>query len=289
MNHKDNDYLYRFLFEPFGVRGGFVRLGTSWRAIREKHDYPAPVARALGEAMAAAALLSTTIKFRGSLIMQLLGEGVIRSLVAQVTDRRTLRGVARFDDAADASTPLIEGARLVLTAESPGGERYQGIVPVEARGVAEALARYFEQSEQLPTRLWLAADEEVAAGLFLQRMPGDGDDDAENWQRVVVLADTLGDEELLSLDVETLLHRLFHEETVRLFDPEPVSFRCDCSRERVGEMLKTLGEGELAQILDEMGEVEVACEFCGQAYRFDSVDVARLFQPGASEAPEGMH
>jgi len=288
MKDKDNDYLYRFLFESFGVRGGFVRLGASWRAIREKHDYPAPVARALGEAMAAVALLSTTIKFRGSLVMQLLGEGVIRSLVAQVTDRRTLRGVARFDDAADASTPLVEGARLVLTAESPGGERYQGIVPVEAHGVAEALARYFEQSEQLPTRLWLAADEEVAAGLFLQRMPGDGDD-AENWQRVVTLADTLGDEELLSLDVETLLHRLFHEETVRLFDPEPVSFRCDCSRERVGEMLKAMGEGELAQILDEMGEVEVACEFCGQQYRFDSVDVAGLFQATAADAPEGLH
>ncbi len=288
MKDKANDYLYRFLFESFGVRGGFVRLGASWRAIREKHDYPAPVSRALGEAMAAVALLSTTIKFQGSLVMQLLGEGVIRSLVAQATDRRTLRGVARFDDAADESTPLVEGARLVLTAESPGGERYQGIVPVEAHGVAEALARYFEQSEQLPTRLWLAADEEVAAGLFLQRMPGDGDD-AENWQRVVVLADTLGDEELLSLDVETLLHRLFHEETVRLFEPEPVSFRCDCSRERVGEMLKAMGEGELAQILDEMGEVEVACEFCGQQYRFDSVDVARLFQPGASDAPEGVH
>ncbi len=288
MTENHNDTLYRFLFDSFGVRGGFVRLGASWRAIREKHDYPAPVARALGEAMAAAALLSTTIKFRGSLVMQLLGEGVIRSLVAQVTDRRTLRGVARFDEDAGDGQPLFAQARLVLTAESLGGERYQGIVPVEAGGVAEALARYFEQSEQLPTRLWLAANEDVAAGLFLQRMPAD-DEDSENWQRVVALTDTLNDGELLTLDAETVLHRLFHEETLRLFEPEPVSFRCDCSRERVGEMLKTLGEGELAQVLDEMGEVEVACEFCGQTYRFDSVDVAGLFQAAPADAPEGLH
>ncbi len=288
MSDKDNDYLYRFVFEDFGVRGEFVRLAASWQAVREKHDYPRLVEQPLGEALAAVSLLSATIKFKDSLVMQIQGDGVLRSLVAQAADQGTLRGMASFEPQADGTgldgDRILGHARLVLTAESPDGERYQGIVPVEGGGVAGAVEHYFAQSEQLPTRLWLAADSRVACGLFLQRLPGEGSDD-EDWQRVLMLAQTIREDELLSLDVEELLHRLFHEESVRLFEPEPMAFRCGCSRERVGQALVAIGEGEVAQILDEMGSIEVNCEFCNASYRFDAVDAAALFVKGAGDAP----
>ncbi len=289
MGDKDNDYLYRFVFQDLGVRGEFVRLAASWQAVREKHAYPTWVQAPLGGALAAVSLLSATIKFQGSLVMQLQGDGLIRSLVAQATDRGTLRGMASFNDPEtpprDDSAALLGHARLVLTAESPDGERYQGIVPLEGGDVAGAVEYYFRQSEQLPTRLWLAADEQVATGLLLQRLPGEAGE-REDWTRVETLADTITRAELLSLDVEELLYRLFHEEQVRLYDPQPLSFRCGCSRERVGQALVAIGEGEVAQILDEMGSIEVNCEFCNARYRFDAVDAAALFLPASGDAPD---
>lgn len=290
MTDTDNDYLYRFVFEQFGVRGEFVCLGPSWQAVRERHDYPAPVETGLGKALTSVLLLSGTIKFKGSLILQLQGDGLLQSLVAQATEQRTIRGMANFDDALREKgevdgDELLGSARLVLTAESPSGERYQGIVPVEGGDVASAVEGYFVQSEQLPTRLWLAADSEHAAGLFLQRLPQHEDDD-EHWNRVCMLADTVKDEELLKLDAKEVLHRLFHEEDLRLFEPEPVAFRCSCSRERVGNALVSMGEGEVAQILDEMGTIEVNCEFCNAHYAFDQVDAAALFARLAADAPD---
>jgi molecular chaperone Hsp33 len=291
MSDKDNDYLYRFVFEEFGVRGEFVRLAASWQAVREKHDYPEPVARALGSALAAVSLLSATIKFKGSLVLQVQGDGLVRSLVAQATEQGTLRGMASFGpppEGQDLETDQVLGhARLVLTAEAPNGERYQGIVPVEGGGVVGAVEHYFSQSEQLPTRLWLATGGERVGGLFLQRLPGMASD-ADDWNRVITLADTITDAELLSLDVEELLYRLFHEESVRLFEPEPLAFRCGCSRERVGQALVAIGEGEVAQILDEMGAIEVNCEFCNASYRFDAVDAAALFTQPPADAPESV-
>lgn len=289
MSDSDNDYLYRFVFEQFGVRGEFVCLGSSWQAVRERHDYPPLVEAQLGRALTSVLLLSGTIKFKGSLVLQLQGDGLLQSLVAQATEQRTLRGMARFDPAlcapgALASDDLLGHARLVLTAESPGGERYQGIVPVEGGDVAGAVEGYFNQSEQLPTRLWLAADQAHAAGLFLQRLPQHRDDD-EHWERVCLLADTIHESELLGLDAREVLHRLFHEEDLRLFEPEPVAFRCGCSRERIGNALVSMGEGEVAQILDEMGSIEVDCEFCNAHYSFDSVDAAALFTGLPSDAP----
>lgn len=283
MSSTDNDYLYRFVFEQFGVRGEFVRLGASWQSVWDRHEYPQAVASQLGGALSSVVLLSGTIKFKGSLTLQIQGEGALKSVIAQATEQRTIRGMANYDKDAiealqvDDLDALLGTARLVMTAEAPSGERYQGIVPVEHADLAGAVESYFEQSEQLPTRLWLAADQEYAAGLFLQRLPGD-EEDAENWQRVTLLADTIKDEELLGLDAKELLHRLFHEEDLRLFDPEPVSFRCGCSRERIGKALVSLGEGEVAQILDEMGSIDVTCEFCNTGYSFDTVDAAALFR-----------
>lgn len=284
---KDNDFLHRFVFEQFAVRGEFVRLSDSWQAVRDKHAYPSSIESQLGQALAAVLLLSGTIKFKGALTLQLQGDGDLQSLIVQATEQRTIRGMAQYAEqlsgVADLQALLGNSARVMLTAEAQNGERYQGIVPVEQPKLAGAVEGYFMQSEQLPTRICLVANEAYAAGLLLQRLPADDQQDNENWQRVSLLADTLSDAEMLSLDVQTLLHRLFHEETVRLFEPEPVSFSCSCSRERIEHALISMGEGEVAQILDEVGVIEANCEFCNAKYRFDSVDAALLFnQPQSS-------
>lgn len=276
-----NDRLYRFLFEKFGVRGEFVRLGASWAAIQARHVYPEVVAGQLGCGLAAVTLLSGMIKFKGSLIMQLQGDGPLRTLVAQATDQRAVRGMARWSDdlpsklGADMADLYGDG-RLVLTAEAPGGERYQGIVALVGEHLGRALETYFVQSEQIETRIWLAAGDDAAAGLLLQRMP-DGDTSAEDWRRVCVLADTLNNADLLGLEVDELLHRLFHEEQLRLFEPEPVAFRCDCSRARIADVLRAMGRDDVEAVLSEQGEVAADCEFCNAHYRFDAVDVGALF------------
>ncbi len=275
----DADALRRFLIETAGVRGALVHLDRSWAAVLDRHPYPEAVRGPLGQALAAVTLLSSTIKFEGSLILQVEAAGPIRTLVVQATDRRTLRGLARWEGEVPASTALADlfgEGRVVLTATAPGGERYQGVVPLEGATLGEALERYFAQSEQLPTRVWLAAGQERAAGLLLQTVPGQ-DADGEGWARATALAATLSSAELLGLPTETLLRRLFHEERVRLFDSEPVAFRCGCSRERIERLLRSLGRDEVESIVAEQGAVEVTCEFCNRRYRLDAVDAAMLF------------
>jgi molecular chaperone Hsp33 len=283
---SDDDYLYRFVFERFGVRGEFVRLAATWQAVRERQPGLAGAQRHLGEALGAVVLLSGTIKFQGALSLQLRGDAAVSTLLVQATGERTVRGMlhARPDAPAGEGTlrELLGDGRLVLTAESPSGERYQGIVAVESDTLADALEAYFTQSEQLPTRLWLVADRERVSGLFLQRLPGEAD--SEHWQRVALLADTVSQTELQDLDVRTLLHRLFHEEDVRLFDPEPVAFRCGCSRERVAGALLAMGRVEIDGILDEQGVIEADCEFCNAHYAFDRVDAAALFSASVVQA-----
>lgn len=276
------DSLYRFTFEALGVRGEVVTLSASWRAVVERHDYSGAVSAYLGQALVATTLLSGTIKFSGSLILQLQGDGPLRTLVAQATDRRMIRGMAHSEAEVPAGdiAAAIGAGRLVLTASAPNGERYQGIVELEGSQISQVIEKYFNQSEQLPSRLWLAADKSVAAGLMLQRLPGEALND-EDWRRVCILADTLQDDELLNTSPEVLLHRLFHEEDVRLFEPEPVAFRCGCSRDRIADALRGLGKAELDDILREKGVIEANCEFCNAHYRFDAVDVASLF----SQAP----
>lgn len=281
------DQMHRFLFEGLGVRGELVQLGASWRAVRDNQDYPEPVAAQLGQGLAAVMLLSGTIKFKGSLILQVQAEGPLTLLVAQATDQRTLRGLARWQGevpAGDLAATYGSG-RLVITAEAPSGERYQGIVGLEGAGMADAIGNYFAQSEQLPTRLWLACDGEQAAGLFLQRLPGAQQSDDDAWERVTALAGTVTDAELLSLPAEQLLHRLFHEEDLRLFEPEPVAYRCGCSRERIVNALLAMGEAEVIELVQAEGEIRADCEFCGRQYVFDKVDVAGLF--AGATAPEG--
>ncbi|UCE77060.1 MAG: Hsp33 family molecular chaperone HslO [Gammaproteobacteria bacterium] len=286
MTSRDNDCLHRFVFEHTDVRGELVRLDASWRAVLEHQQYPAPVRELLGEALAAVTLLSATIKFDGFLHLQLRGDGPLDLVLVEVTAQRTVRGLARWSGEVPAA-PLgsqVGKAWLTLTIDPGAGrERYQGLVAVEQDSLAATLEDYFRQSEQLATRLWLAADARCAAGMLLQRLPG-ATPDADAWNRDVMLGETLAAAELLTLSSREILRRLFHEEDLRLFEPEPVSFRCRCSRERIATVLRGLGYNEVRDLLEEQGEVSVTCEFCSQTHVFDAVDVERLF--AASDQPE---
>jgi len=275
---KQPDRLHRFLFEQQNIRGEFVQLDDSWREVLTRADYPAPLRAVLGEAMAAAALLVATLKISGSLTMQLRGSGPMHLLVVQAFSDGGIRGLARWHgEVSPGSLASLSGSgQLVITIDPEEGERYQGIVPLIGEHLHDALAHYFNQSEQLPTRLWLSASDEAAAGLLIQALPGASEDE-DAWNRVLHLGDTVTGDELRSLDVETLLRRLYHEETLRLFEPSPVMFQCSCSREKIINMLRQLGEDEINGIITEQGQIDVACEFCGKSHRFDSVDVRALF------------
>ncbi len=307
----DRDSLHRFMFEHYPTRGHLVHLDASWRALIEHREYPDAIRTILGEAVVASLLLAATIKFEGVLSLQLQGAGPVHLLLAQCTGGLGVRGLARYREdgisgaAAGGITDLIGAGNLTVTVESDdGSQRYQGIVPITGERLADSLQIYFENSEQLPTRLWLYADEKGAAGMLLQRLPGAGMrgsagagipvadlaaiDDA--WRRVQLIAATLTADELRTLADAQILHRLFNEDDVRLFEPAPVYFRCRCSRERVSGMLQGLGEAETRSVLDERGEVEVRCDFCNRAYVFDAVDVAQLFNAGvASDAGGSLH
>ncbi|KZE25374.1 molecular chaperone Hsp33 [Crenobacter luteus] len=279
MDHKDT--LQRFLFDGAPVRGALVRLDDTWRQVLDRRAYPAPVARVLGEMMAASQLLSANLKFDGTLVMQLQGTGPLRLAVVEASSDRGERATAKVHGDVAEDTSLAElvgtGGQFVITLEPAQGEAWQGIVALEGDSLAQMLMNYMGRSEQLDTYLKLACDGDSAAGLLLQRLP-DGHGDPDGWPRARALAETLADDELLALAPAEILHRLYHEETVRVFEPEATRFACNCSRERVGEMLKMLGGEEVGDIVLEQGSVEIACDFCNQRYVFDDADVKELFQ-----------
>jgi molecular chaperone Hsp33 len=301
------DTVRRFVFERYPFRGQLVHLGPAWAAMMEHHDYPAQVRDALGEAVAAAALLSATLKFDGLLSLQLRGEGPMHLMLVECTDGLAMRAVARFREVPDTRDlrELSGNGTLTVTVESNHAEhRYQGIVPLAGASMSDCLRAYFEQSEQLPTRLWLRADGDSASGLLLQRLPvtsrpvgvtesgagGVPEDEIEDaWRRVQLVAGTVTADELAQLDDRSLLRRLFAEDDVRMFQSAPVFFRCRCSRERVGAMLRALGRDEVDSVLEEFGQVEVRCEFCSRTYRYDAVDAAALFAAGVDTHRGGVH
>lgn len=292
------DTLQRFLFEHSNVRGEFIHLGASYQAVRQRYDYPEQVAQQLGQALAASTLLSATLKFEGSLIMQIQSTGPINMLVAQCTHDRHLRGLARWQEGSNLNgqslTEQYGKGRIVITINTKRSEdRYQGVVALEGTNLAAALSGYFMQSEQLDTKLWLAADQNQAVGMLLQRLPGDdNDDNNEMWDRIDALGSTITEQELLALPSTEILHRLFHEETVRLFDPEPASFRCDCSRDKIITVIRSLGLDDAHALIEEQGQIEAACEFCNQHYTFDQVDVEEVFAtttPVATDTSKTQH
>jgi molecular chaperone Hsp33 len=300
------DILRRFVFERYPFRGQLVHLGPAWQAMMEHHEYPPQVRDTLGEAVAAAALLSSTLKFTGLLSLQLRGEGPMHLMSVECTDGLAMRAVARFREVPDTRDlrVLSGNGTLTVTVESENlANRYQGIVPLTGGSIAECLREYFESSEQLPTRLWLRAAADGVSGLLLQRLPlqakpsmvpesGAGaipaDEVEDSWHRVQLVADTVTPAELGELEDRDLLRRLFAEDDVRVFEGTPVYFRCRCSRERVENMLRSLGRAEVDSVLAEFGQVEVRCEFCSRAYRLDAVDCAALFGPVGAPAP-GLH
>ncbi len=289
------DITQRFLFENADVRGEMVSADQSYREILAKHAYPEPVKALLGEMLAAAVLLSTTIKFDGLLILQAKSEGPLSTLMVECSSDQTVRGIARYADDLQGSglDELMPDGVLAITIDPENGQRYQGIVSLEGGSLAAALDGYFANSEQLPTRFRLQADGRMARGFLLQALPIDRQPDPEEraatWEHLNVLADTLSAEELIGLDNETLLHRLFHQDPLRLFDARPVRFECSCSAERSGNALVSLGKPDVLELLREQGgEIEVDCQFCNARYRYDEPAVQALFA-AADEHARQLH
>jgi molecular chaperone Hsp33 len=288
------DEVRRFIFEDRPVRGHWVRLDNAWRQLRAHQDYPPEVRDLLGEAVGAAVLLAATLKFEGTLTLQLQGNGAVRLLIAQCTNDFGLRAVARFDDdrvrrlgagQLDFSALVGDQGRLTVTIEATERDsRYQGVVPLTGATLAESLEAYFGSSEQLPTRVRLIANEASAAGLLVQKVPGAGGHDPSDeesvesaWRAAQKGIEGIEPERLFVLSVEPLLESAFPGRDVRLFRGSPVRFECRCSPERVSGVLRSLGESEVRDILREQGSVAVTCEFCQRPYRFDSVGVESLF------------
>jgi molecular chaperone Hsp33 len=315
-----NDQLQKFMFNAAPVRGEIVSLRDTWQEVLARRSYPVPVRNLLGEMMAACALLSANLKFDGTLIMQIYGDGPVKMLVVQCNSDLSLRATAKLAAGAEAligddmTLPDLLNqhghGRCVITldpgAKKPGQQPYQGIVPLSGEhgplaSMAEVLEHYMHHSEQLDTRMWLAANTDRAVGMLLQKLPGDGgivphpgEHDADTWQRVCHLGGTLSSAEMLKEEPETVFRRLFWQENVQHFEPAATRFQCSCSREKVGSMLKMLGREEVDGVIDERGTVEVHCEFCNQRYEFDPVDVAQLFvakelSQGVSEASQQRH
>ncbi|MFN0039041.1 MAG: Hsp33 family molecular chaperone HslO [Burkholderiales bacterium] len=275
-----SDSIQRFLLEATPVRGEIAHLDATWRAVLERREYPQPLQTLLGEMMAAAALLSATLKFEGSLIMQMQGSGPVQLLVVEATSEHTLRATAKWEGELPGGnvTDMLGNGRFVISiVAADGTQSYQGIVAIEGSTIAQVLEHYMEKSEQLETRLWLACDPGKAAGMLLQKLPNAPGQDADAWHRAVTLGETIRPAELLKLPAKEIVHRLYHEEDVRLFEARPVAFRCSCTRDRVTSMLRMLGHVEVRAIIAERSSVEVDCEFCGRHYSFDAVDAEQVF------------
>lgn len=296
-----SDQLQRFLFDHTQVRGEIAQLEQTYQDILGNHNYAPVVERLLGELLAACALLTATIKLDGTLSIEIRGQGALSLLMAESNPgdgdkAQRLRGIARYDEQAlndrlaDASlSDLTQDGRVIITLDPKEGQRYQGIVALDQPTIAGCLEEYFARSEQLPTRLWLASDEQRAAGLLIQKLPEDaGTRDPEAWNRINHLADTITGPELTGLDAPNVLFRLFNEEQARLFDPAPVVFSCTCSRQRFGRALHQLGAEELRSVLEEQGQIETQCHFCNTYYVFTAADVEALIANPDAPAPT-MH
>ncbi len=289
-----SDSTQRFLFDDNDVRGELVELDHSYAEVLAKHDYPEAVALLLGEMLAAAALLCDTLKFDGLLVLQARSAGPVPLLMVECSSARELRGIARYEGealgAARNLRELMPEGMLTMTIDPTEGQRYQGIVSLDGDTLSACLSQYFALSQQLPSRFWLCADGRRARGLLLQQLPvdrlPDPEERAARWEHVVTLADTLSHEELLGLDNPTLLHRLYHQDELRLFEPQPLRFACSCSRERSAGALVSLGEADARALLEEQGgAIRIDCQFCNERYQFDATDVIQLFVSGGTAAP----
>lgn len=292
------DQFRKYLLPDHSSRVQAVKLTSAWQTGMAHQPYPECIQRLLGELVSAAVLMATNIKFDGALVLQLQGSGAIALMVAECTADLAIRATVTVREGHD--IPQDGTLQSLLNADGKGRfivvldpnrdttdiEPYQGIVPLEGTSLSQVLEHYMRHSEQLDTRIWLAADAHHCAGLLLQRLPDHGGEmlvadtaspPDETWKRVCILAATVTREELLELETEALIHRLFWEEDLIAFAPQNVEWHCPCTRERVANMLRSLGQHEVEDILSEREVIEIACNFCGKLYVFDPVDSAGLF------------
>lgn len=282
------DQMQRFLLNDTDIRGELVCLEQSYQQTLANHQYPPVVATLLGEFLAAAAMLSATLKFEGTLTLQARADGPIPLLMAEASSDRDVRGIAKHEqdkalDSAASLSELFPNGQLCITIDPAKGKRYQGIVALDGESLSHCLESYFQQSEQLSTRIWLCADGQRAAGMLLQELPEsrlrNADTREQQWQHATILADTLTAEELLQLPATQLLSRLYPEDPVRVFPDQALAFKCSCSRERTLRAIGTLPATDLEELIAEQQPIDVECEFCLQNYRFQVVELEQLLHP----------
>ena len=296
MNNKD--YSQRFIFENLDIRGEFVHLEHSYQTILSKSEYPEVIQRLLGELVCASVLLSSLLKYEGRLAIHAQSEGPVRLLLAECSDKNGIRAIAHYDENKINSLDnnvsldsLIGDGKLSIMIQPAKGKQYQGVVPLNGNTLAECLQTYFEQSEQLPTRIYLAADQQKAGGLLLQRLPETNNNINEEangqWQHITTLASTTRSHELTELSADSLLSRLFVEEEIRAFEPQVVQFQCRCSREKTQLALSAMEYSELDDIIREKGCISVDCQFCTTRYEFTRNDVEQMTNPSTAQNQAG--
>ena len=285
---NSSDTRQRFLFDGTDIRGEISTLESSYLDILSRQNYPSAVSQLLGEFLTAASLLSATLKFPAMVSIQVLGQGPVKTMMAECFQKTKLRGIVRGDldtiSGPQSLRQLLGKATLAITIEPQGGERYQGIVPMDKDTLGECLEDYFAQSEQLATKIKLSANHQTASGILVQQMPRtvEKEKSEADWQHIGALLDSLQSDEQLSLSHEDQLYRLFHNEKTRLLNAEQLQFYCSCSKPRTAKTLATLGRDEMESILEEMGSVQITCEFCDQRYVFDKKDIEAIFDTDQS-------
>lgn len=281
---KDADTIQRFLFEHANIRGEIVHLDKTYKTIMNQHPYPDDVQCILGEALVACVLLAGSIKFEGEISLQFHGDKRLPLLIVQCDNQMRVRAFAKFEAPLDTNpvdyyAALLQGKMVLNINQYNKTQAYQSVIPLDSRQMSENLMHYFAQSEQLSTRVWLAAKGDVAAGMVLQLMPGQDTAEREQfWEYATHLGETITADELLTLDNPTILHRLYHETTLRLYPARPIQFQCRCRPEKMKQVLTILGEEDLNQLIKERGEVVIHCDFCNKKYTFDAIDVTMLFR-----------
>ncbi|MDC9503853.1 MULTISPECIES: Hsp33 family molecular chaperone HslO [unclassified Pseudoalteromonas] len=277
------DLLHRYLFDKLDVRGELVQIEHAYNEMIANHNYPEPVKALLGELLVATCLLTATLKFEGEIAVQLQGDGPVKYAVINGDDKQNMRGIARMQSEVSGTTvkELVGKGYMVITITPTKGERYQGIVPLEHDTLSKCIESYFEQSEQLKTRLWFATDttegKAKACGLFLQVLPVDKQKSINDFTHLEALSDTIKREELLELDANTVLTRLYHEDNPRVFDPQAITFKCGCSREKTITALVNVGQQALLDDVAENGAVNISCHYCLKEYVFYEQDIKNIF------------
>ncbi|MGQ3891655.1 Hsp33 family molecular chaperone HslO [Legionella sp. CNM-4043-24] len=275
------DTLQRFMFEHASIRGEIAHLGDTYTSILNQHPYPDMIRQLLGEALVSCLLLTGSIKFEGDLSLQFQGDSRLPLLLVQCDHQLHMRAFAKYQEnlsTEEYAQAFLQGQMVLTISQDKQTQTYQSIVPIQSTAMSENLMHYFAQSEQIPTHVCLAVDEKQAAGLLLQLMPGQNIVERENfWEYALMIGQTLKPEELLTLDNAVLLHRLYHETEIRLYDARSVRFQCRCSVSKMKQVLTILGEKDAKELLNETGHVDVSCDFCNRHYQFDAIDIALLF------------